>query len=333
MSQIQISLPNEPKKNTESIITALNEKINIKSMILLKGANNSLIIIRCPRNRVPKVLEVLNELGVGIEFGIIDILKLQVTIPELKEDQLDVSEELSSRVSVEEIESSIKEGMELNINYYLFIILAALIAGAGLILNSTAIIIGAMIISPLMGPILGVSYGIISKNYLLIKKGIVGQILSVLIALVIGFLLAIVALLIYGSPSITHEMLNRNFPTIFDLIVSIAAGLAVGFATTGIIQSSLVGIAIAVSLMPPAVNIGVTLIFGNVLLSFGSFVLLMSNILAINFMAILILRIKKMKILEKNYPFWQGPEEKAGRLSIGVKLVKKNLKKLDNIKN
>jgi len=136
-----------------------------------------------------------------------------------------------------------------------------------------------------------------------------------------------VALLVYSSPSITPEMINRNFPTIFDLIVSITAGLAIGFAITGIIQSSLVGIAIAVSLMPPAVNIGVTLIYGNILLSFGSFVLLLSNILAINFMAILILRFKKMKILEKNYPFWEGPEEKVGHLSIGVKVVKKKPKK------
>ena len=276
---------------------------------------------------VPRVLEVLNEVGVGIEFGIVDILKLQATIPELKEDQIEVSEELSSRVSVEEIESSIKEGMELNINFYLFIMIAAFIAGAGLILNSTAIIIGSMIISPLMGPILGVSYGIISKNYLLVEKGILGQLFSVLISIGIGVLLASLAILIYVSPSITNEMMSRNFPTIFDLIVSIGAGLAIGFAITGTIQSSLVGIAIAVSLMPPAVNIGVTLIYGNLLLSFGSFVLLGSNILAINFMAILIFKLKKIKILEKNYPFWKGPEEKSGQLSLGVKITKKKTKK------
>ena len=327
MSQIQISLPNEPKSYTESIITALNEKLNIKSMILLKGANNSLVIIRCQRNMVARVLEVLNEVGVGIKFGIIDILKLQATIPELKEEQIEVSEELSSRVSVEEIESSISEGMELNINYYLFIMIAAFIAGAGLILNSAAIIIGSMIISPLMGPILGVSYGIISKNYVLVKRGILGQLLSVPLAIGIGVLLASLAFLIFSSPSITNEMMSRNFPTIFDLIVSIGAGLAVGFAITGKIQSSLVGIAIAVSLMPPAVNIGVTLIYGNLFLSLGSFVLLMSNILAINLMAILIFKLKKIKILEKKYLFWKGPEEKAGQISLGVKIVKKKPKK------
>ncbi len=327
MSQIQISLPNEPKRHTESLITAINEKLNIKSIILLEGVNNSLVIIRCQRNLVPRVLEVLNEIGVGTEFGIIDILKLQTTIPELKEDQIEISEELSSRVSVEEIESSIKEGMELNINFYLFIIIAAFIAGAGLILNSAAIIIGSMIISPFMGPILGVSYGIISKNYLLVGKGIMGQFTSLLIAIGIGVLLASLAFIIYGSPSITHEMMNRNFPTIFDLIVSIGAGLAVGFTITGKIQSSLVGIAIAVSLMPPAVNIGVSLIYGNLLLSFGSFILLMSNILAINFMAILIFKLKKIKILEKDYPFWKGPEEKPNQLSLGVKIIKKKPKK------
>ena len=327
MSQIQISLPNEPKTITESLITALNEKLKIKNMILLEGNNNSLVIIRCQKDSVPRVLEVLNELGIGIEYGIIDILKLQVTIPELAEEELDASEELSSRVSVEEIESTIKEGMELNIDFYLFIIIAAFIAGAGLILNSTAIIIGSMIISPLMGPILGVSYGMISKNYNLVKKGIFGQLISVIIAIGIGVLLASLAFLTYSSPSITNEMMSRNFPTIFDLIVSIGAGLAVGFAITGKIQSSLVGIAIAISLMPPAVNIGVTLIYGNLFLSLGSFVLLMSNILAINLMAILIFKLKKIKILEKKYLFWKGPEEKAGQISLGVKIVKKKPKK------
>jgi len=327
MSQIQISLPNEPKSHTESLIKALNEKLNIKNMILLEGKRNSLVIIRCTKIKVARVLEVLNEIGVGTEFGIIDILKLDVTIPELKEEERDVSDEITSRISVEEIESTLKEGMELNLDYYIFIIISALIAGAGLILNSTAIIIGAMIISPLMGPILGVSYGMISKNYILVKKGILGQLLGILIAIGIGIVLASLAFLIYDSPSVTHEMMNRNFPTVFDLIVSIGAGLAVGFAITGRIQSSLVGIAIAVSLMPPAVNIGVTLIFGNALLSFGSFILLMSNILAINLTALLIFKIKKIKILKNTYPFWKGPEEKAGKISLGVRLIRRKPKK------
>ena len=327
MSQIQISLPNEPKSHSELLIKALNEKLNIKNIILLEGKNNSLVIIRCNKTKVARVLEVLNEIGVGTIFGIIDVLDLDVTIPELEKEESDVTDEIESRVSVEEIESTLKEGMQLNLNYYIFIIIAAFIAGAGLILNSTAIIIGAMIISPLMGPILGVSYGMISKNYLLVKKGILGQILGILIAIGIGIILASLALLIYGSPSLTYEMQNRSFPTIFDLIVSIGAGLAVGFAITGRIESSLVGIAIAVSLMPPAVNVGITLIYGNVLLSFGSFILLMSNIIAINLNALLVFKIKKIKILQKAYPFWEGPEEKTDEVSLGVKLIKKKPKK------
>lgn len=327
MSQIQISLSNEPKEHTETLIEALNKQLNIKNILLLEGATNSLIIIRCQRNMVPRVLDVLNEVGVGIEFGIIDILKLQTTIPELEEKEIEASEELSSRISVEEIESSIKERMELNIEFYLFIIIAAFIAGAGLILNSNAFIIASMIISPLMGPILGVSYGIISKNYLLVKKGILGQIFSIIFAIGVGVLIACLALIIYNPPSITNEMKSRAFPTIFDVIVAIGAGFAAGFAITGKIQSSLVGIAIAASLMPPAVNIGLALIYGDLLLAFGSFILLMTNIIMINIMAILAFKIKKIRILEKKYPFWHGPEEKAGELSLGVKMVKKKSKK------
>lgn len=327
MSQIQISLPNEPKSHSESLIKALNEKLNIKNIILLEGKNNNLVIIRCNKIKVARVLEVLKEIGVGTIYGIIDVLDLNVTIPELKNEEIEVTDEIESRVSVEEIESTLKEGMQLNLNYYIFIIIAALIAGAGLILNSTAIVIGAMIISPLMGPILGVSYGIISKNHLLVKKGIFGQILGILISVGIGIGLASLAFLIYASPPLTHEMQSRNFPTVFDLIVSIGAGLAVGFAITGRIQSSLVGIAIAVSLMPPAVNIGIALIYGNTLLSFGSFILLMSNVIAINLTALMVFKIKKIKILQKAYPFWEGPEEKPDEVSLGVKLIRKRPKK------
>jgi len=309
MNQIQISLANEPRNNIELLITTLNDKLKIKNIVLLEGKTNSLISIRCQEMEVPQLLEDLGKIGVGTKFGIIDILKLEVSIPNIERE--DLSEGLSSRISIAEIEVNIKEAAELHTNYYVFIIVAALIAGAGLILNSTAIIIGAMIISPLMGPILGVSYGVIIKNYQLVKKGFIGQFSGILLAIGIGAVLAILALFVYDSPPLTNEMLSRSFPTIFDIIVSISAGIAVGFAITSKIQSSLVGVAIALSLMPPAVNIGVTLIYGNSFLSFGSFILLMCNILAINLSAIFIFKLKKIKVLKKKSVFWKGPQEKS----------------------
>lgn len=75
-----------------------------------------------------------------------------------------VSEQLESRVPIVEIKSEIEENMELNVDYYVFLIISTIITTTGLIVNSTAVVIGAMIISPLMTPILGVSYGLITRN-------------------------------------------------------------------------------------------------------------------------------------------------------------------------
>ena len=66
MRQIQISLSNEPKSHTETLIKAINDRLNIRNMILLEGRTNSLIIIRSENIMVSKILEVLNEIGVGI---------------------------------------------------------------------------------------------------------------------------------------------------------------------------------------------------------------------------------------------------------------------------
>jgi len=273
----------------------INVDLNIKNMTLLKGHSDSLIIIRQNRTFVPELTERLAEIGVGTELGIIDILPLEATIPELTKRFDEREDQVPDRIALLEIKNNIKESSKPSFNYFVFIILSAIIAGAGLLLNSPAVVIASMIISPLMGPVLGLSYGIATSDRIMIKNSTISQIIGILISICCGIFLAYITIIFIGKTQITSEMLVRNFPIYLDIIIAICAGIAVGFSITGTVKSTLIGVAIAFALMPPAVNVGLALMYGDISLSFGSLILLLTNIAIINGCTLIILKMKKVK--------------------------------------
>ena len=244
---------------------------------------------------MPELIDRLNKIGVGIDYGIIDILPLEATIPELDETLDEEKDQVPERVALEEIKSDIEEGAKPSFNYFVFILLSALVAGAGLILNSPAVVIASMIISPLMGPILGLSFGITTSNGKIIRNSIIAQIFGIIISICSGIFLGYLTIYLVEDPQITSEMAARTFPSYLDIIIAICAGIAVGFCITGTVKSTLVGAAIALSLMPPAVNVGLALIYGDLSLSIGSLLLLLTNVIIINVCTMIVLKIKDVE--------------------------------------
>ncbi len=162
--------------------------------------------------------------------------------------------------------------------YIILIISSCAIATLGLLSNSAAVIIGAMIIAPLMLPIRGLAFGALQADITLFRKGIiavaVGTILAVAIALTLGLLV--------GLPSYGSEVLARSKPTLLDLGIAVAAGGISGYAKIETkISGSLAGTAIAVALMPPICVIGLGLAQGNWSLSLGATLLYLTNLLGI----------------------------------------------------
>ena len=262
---------------------------------------------------VPDIVNHLNKNGVGTIHGIIDILSLKASIPDItliEEDEDKKKKKIvSQRISTEEIKKNLEDTSKLSLDFFLFVFLSALVSGVGLILSSPIILIASMILSPLMSPILGVSFGIVSKEYKMVRVGMLGQVFGLLISIGTGILLGIVVLIFFAPPIITLEMLARGFPSFFDLIVAVCAGVAVGIGITGSIKTSLIGVAIAVALMPPAVNIGLAMMYNDPQLSLGSFILLIMNIIAINICAIIVFKLKKVTKVTKAYIFWEGTKE------------------------
>lgn len=165
-----------------------------------------------------------------------------------------------------------------NLNYIVLVIGSAGIATVGLILDSSAVIIGAMIIAPLMLPIRGLILGILTKNLLLIRRAatsiIVGTILGIGVAFFLSHLIRFV--------SFGNEILSRTRPNTLDLIVALFAGTVGAFAKCRpSIADSLAGVAIAVALMPPLCVVGIGLAKGDWLTSGGAFLLYGTNLVGI----------------------------------------------------
>ncbi|MBS7256104.1 DUF389 domain-containing protein [Flavobacterium branchiicola] len=151
---------------------------------------------------------------------------------------------------------------------------AIIIASVGLNVNSTAVIIGAMLISPLMGPIVGAGFGLGMYDFELVKKSAK----NLLIATVVS--LATSAIYFYISPfkEAQSELLARTSPNIYDILIAFFGGLVGVIAVTRVEKGNPIpGVAIATALMPPLCTAGYGLALGNYLYFFGALYLYTIN--------------------------------------------------------
>ena len=167
------------------------------------------------------------------------------------------------------------------------LILSIFIASIGLNMNSTAVVIGAMLISPLMGPILAIGFGFATLNFTVAKSGILRLSLQITIAVLAS------ALYFYISPvqTATSELLARTEPNIFDVFIAIFGGLAgiIG-QTRKTLDNVIPGVAIATALMPPLCTAGYGLANGNWTYFFGASYLFFINAFFIFFAAFIVLK-------------------------------------------
>lgn len=157
------------------------------------------------------------------------------------------------QASTEEIKERIVSGSTIGGTNLCVLILAIIIASVGLNMNSTAVIIGAMLISPLMGSIMAMGFGIATNDMDLFKKSTVGLVLQVTVSLLSSTLYFMLSPISTAS----SEILSRTNPTIWDVLIAMAGGLAGIIGTTRKEKSNVIpGVAIATALMPPLCTAG-----------------------------------------------------------------------------
>jgi uncharacterized hydrophobic protein (TIGR00271 family) len=171
------------------------------------------------------------------------------------------------------------------LDYLILIIVAATIACLGLILNSGAVIIGAMLVAPLMQPLVAIASGLAAAEFRIVRHGlrtlIIGMVAALIVALLVGWFNL-------GHPP-TPEMLNRGRPSLPDIFVALASGViaAYGMARKNI-SSALAGVAVAAALVPPWCTFGLALMSGMFDLARSSALLFLVNIISIVLSATLV---------------------------------------------
>lgn len=164
------------------------------------------------------------------------------------------------------------------LDYWVLMATGAVIAAAGLLLNSAALIIGAMLVAPLKRPITTFSVGLTTGRVILIRRALQTILVGVLLSFIIGFIGG--KLLVIGAP--TEQMQSWSHPTLTDAVVALAAGIVGAYASARKnIADSLAGVAIATSLEPAVANIGLGAAMGNLPLALGAGLLFATNIVCI----------------------------------------------------
>lgn len=174
--------------------------------------------------------------------------------------------------------ASVTAGSGLTGSYLAMNAAATLIAGLGLLQNSPAVIIGAMLIAMLFGPIMGIALGLAEGDLTLLARSFSSELVGVTAVLIIGYITGIAShRLLMGS-----EILSRTAPNFLDLLTGLVGGLAGGFTfvSTGL-TGVVVGVAIAISLVPPLTSCGILLAHHLPGLAAGAFLLFLANFTAI----------------------------------------------------
>lgn len=177
------------------------------------------------------------------------------------------------------------------LDYYVLLVLSCIIATMGLIQNSAAVIIGAMIVAPLMGPILGLSAGVMWGSREALWESVTTLAKGVLVVLLISsgvaFFLPYIAL--------NSEILSRTHPGILDVVVALASGVIGSYAyVNNRISSSIPGVAISVALMPPLCTAGIGLGLLNMDVLRGGLILFFVNLVGISTAAAVVFYIVKL---------------------------------------
>lgn len=249
----------------------LLRELEVPDFNLLESPTNDLITVRHPLNKTDRIISRFEE---EFKFRPEDRRGIIISSP----DVILPKEEEKERRFYEKSawESMIEYGEQnsyLSSRYLALFLFAAVVATLGLITDNVAVVVGAMIIAPAFGPLASVAIGIVAGRMDLFWDGIKNEIIG------IGLAIGVAAFLGFIIPGVemNESLRTRMYPTIYDLLVALAAGAAGGYVLVSGKSTSVVGVMVAAALIPVMAAIGIGVVFLNWWLVFGAFLLLLVN--------------------------------------------------------
>jgi uncharacterized hydrophobic protein (TIGR00341 family) len=248
-----------------------------------------------PSAAVEPILERLREVGID-EDGYTVVVDASTVISrqfEELQERYD-EEEDEDRIAREELIARASDLAPAFSTYVVMTIVSALIATAGLLLDSPAVVVGSMVIAPLIGPAMATSVGTVMDDQEMFRRGVKLQVLGLVLSVVSAGAFAYLVRSVHLIPPLADvtsipEIRERVAPDFLSLVVALGAGVAGVVSLSTGVSTALVGVMIAVALIPPAATVGIGLAWGQPLVSLGSAVLLAVNVLSINLAALIVL--------------------------------------------
>jgi uncharacterized hydrophobic protein (TIGR00341 family) len=184
----------------------------------------------------------------------------------------------SERISRQELYSIIENNAKVSMVYLGLMAFSSIVAAIGLLGNNPVVIIGAMVIAPLLGPIMALSLAITIADRSLVrnalKASLVGLALTVGISALLGYF--------FSADPTNTEIISRAEVNLVDIVLALASGGAGALALTSGLSGALIGVAISASLVPPLVIFGLMLGSGNIYLALSALMLFLVNLICIN---------------------------------------------------
>jgi len=269
-----------PPTNEEAILRIANQSEAKDHWISSKNDKQVAIKILVEKAKSQRILDQLQTLMEGKSNFRVVAYPLEVALPFEKKQTAGVNREmLLNQLAIQG---------KLDAHYLMLVFLSTIVAAIGLIENNVAVIIGAMVIAPLLGPNLSLSLAITLGKpvaiYNALKTLIAGIGFALILSMGIGGF--------YPNLELTPELLSRTHVGLESLALALASGAAAALSITTGVSSVLVGVMVAVALLPPTVTLGISIGLQALPEAIGAGLLLIANISSVNLTAQITMRLK-----------------------------------------
>ena len=210
--------------------------------------------------------------------------------PDVMADEAKKKEE-QERASREELYNLVASGVHIDANFVLLVVLSTVVASVGLERNSVAVVIGAMVIAPLLGPNVAFAFATAIGDRALMLSATKSNILGIALSVIVAGALALVFTPNVDSP----ELLARSTLDHGGIVLGLASGAAAALSVTTGLSATLVGVMVAVALLPPAATVGIMAAARRPDLAAGAAMLLGANVACVNLAAQLVFVVKGIR--------------------------------------
>lgn len=277
-----------PGVSSERIEEILRERRKVTIWSEEMGGGQEMVRALVPVEETDGILELLDDHFRKVEGFRVLILPVEATFPRPEEPEEEskptVAPEEKKRAAIgqisrEELYADVSEASQVSRSFVLLMTLSAIVAALGIHLNNVAIIIGAMVIAPLLGPNVGLALATTLGDDELAQRAVLTMAVGITAAVLVGALFG----WLFQTPAPgTGQLFVRTDPRPEDLLLAVAAGSAATIAFTAGVAAVIVGVMVAVALLPPVVTFGMLLGAGHLEPAFGALLLVITYLVGIN---------------------------------------------------